>query len=134
MCVQGRPSEARRKLRALPVRCLASHRTRGPGAPGRLVNAARGARAADALLAVRQEGGEGRCGRQAEAARSTEESALGRCERSATGVTWRIRLLGRYCGRPPARGLRGPAEMRLKRIRLLRLNPASKFGSAVSLE
>src|SRR5882762_562470 len=78
----GSHQGARRLLRAvsrageLCVRRLASHRTRGSGALGGLVNDAQGPGAAAALLTVREESCGGRGGCQAEAAWHPEESAL----------------------------------------------------------
>ena len=58
------------------MRRLASHRARGPRAPGALVNDIQGAGAVAALLAVREEGRGGRRGGKAQAARSAYEPTL----------------------------------------------------------
>lgn len=58
------------------VRCLASHRTRVSGAPGRLVNGAREALPENALLAVWEEGYRSGCDCEAQAVVGVEESAL----------------------------------------------------------
>ena len=74
--------EARRLFRAvpgaceLPVRCLAAHRPRSPGALGRLVSDAREASAADALHTVREEGRGGRGSGEAQASRCAQEPSL----------------------------------------------------------
>jgi hypothetical protein len=70
--------EARRLFRAVPgarelcVRCLASHRARGTGALGRLLNDAQITGAAAALFTLREEGCGSRSCREAEAARRME--------------------------------------------------------------
>src|SRR5271156_7254570 len=60
----------------LPVRRLATHRARGPGALGGLVNDAQGSGAEAALLEMREERRGGRRSGEAEAAGHPEESAL----------------------------------------------------------
>jgi hypothetical protein len=90
----GSHQEARRLLRLVPgARHLqvwrgARDHTAGVGAPGRLVNDPQGTRAADAPLALQQEGGCSRRSGQAAAARGAGKSTLTRGSIPEAKLAW----------------------------------------------